>query len=83
MVEAVARLKPKAFVAENVRGLLMDYNRDSLDQVLSDFKALGYNVSIDLYLAAEYGVPQMRQRVFIVGTRRIPGFSDTRDFRLP
>ena len=71
MVEAVARLKPKAFVAENVRGLLLDYNKDSLEQVLSDFSALGYEVGVKLYLAADYGVPQMRQRVFIVGT--LPG----------
>lgn len=71
MVEAVGRLKPKAFVAENVRGLLLDYNKESLQQVMSDFKGLGYNVGVDLYLAADYGVPQMRQRVFIVGT--LPG----------
>lgn len=71
MVEAVGRLKPRAFVAENVRGLLLDYNKDSLNQVLTDFKALGYDVAVDLYLAANYGVPQMRQRVFIVGT--LPG----------
>jgi DNA (cytosine-5)-methyltransferase 1 len=71
MVEAVSRLKPKAFVAENVRGLLHEYNKDSLDQVMTDFKALGYDVRVDLYLAANYGVPQMRQRVFIVGT--LPG----------
>lgn len=68
MVKAVGRLRPKAFVAENVRGLLLDYNKDSLDQVLSDFKGLGYEVTVKLYLAADYGVPQMRQRVFIVGT---------------
>jgi DNA (cytosine-5)-methyltransferase 1 len=71
MVEAVRRLRPKAFVAENVRGLLLDYNKDSLEQVMADFKALGYDVRVDLYLAANYGVPQMRQRVFIVGT--LPG----------
>lgn len=71
MVEAVRRLKPKAFVAENVRGLLHEYNKDSLAQVLGDFRALGYEVSYNLYLAADYGVPQMRQRVFIVGT--LPG----------
>jgi DNA (cytosine-5)-methyltransferase 1 len=71
MVEAVSRLKPRAFVAENVRGLLHDYNKDSLEQVMTDFKALGYDVRVDLYLAANYGVPQMRQRVFIVGT--LPG----------
>lgn len=71
MVEAVRKLRPKAFVAENVRGLLLDYNKDSYTQVMSDFRALGYEVRADLYLAADYGVPQMRQRVFIVGT--LPG----------
>jgi DNA (cytosine-5)-methyltransferase 1 len=68
MVDAVGRLRPKAFVAENVRGLLQDYNRESLELVLKDFRALDYDVRVDLYLAANYGVPQMRQRVFIVGT---------------
>lgn len=68
MVKAVERINPKVFVAENVRGLLLDYNKDSLRRVLADFEALGYHVSYKLYLAADYGVPQMRERVFIVGT---------------
>lgn len=68
MVEAVERISPKVFVAENVKGLMMNYNRESLEQVLSDFGALGYKVNCSLYLAADYGVPQMRERVFIVGT---------------
>lgn len=69
MVEAVDRLQPRIFVAENVKGLLLEYNKDSLEQVFGDFSGLGYDVSIGLYLAADYGVPQMRQRVFIVGTK--------------
>lgn len=69
MVEAVGRLNPKMFVAENVRGLLYKYNEESLKQVLSDFSALGYSVSYQLYHAADYGVPQRRERVFIVGVR--------------
>lgn len=68
MVEVVARCKPMIFVAENVKGLLQNYNRESLRIVLSDFEELGYSVSHQLYLAADYGVPQMRERVFIVGT---------------
>jgi DNA (cytosine-5)-methyltransferase 1 len=71
MVETVARLRPKVFVAENVRGLLLAYNKDSLNEVISAFQNIGYDVNYDLYLAADYGVPQMRQRVFIVGT--LPG----------
>ena len=70
MVEAVARVSPKMFVAENVKGLLMRHNKKSLQQVLTDFRAIGYNVAEPrVYLAADYGVPQIRERVFIVGTR--------------
>lgn len=67
MVEAVRKTKPKMFVAENVRGLLYKYNEDSLKTVIQDFSDLGYNVSYQLYHAADYGVPQRRERVFIVG----------------
>ena len=70
MVEAVARTKPKIFVAENVKGLLMKHSKASLETVLRDFTDLGYNVSYELYRAADYGVPQTRERVFIVGTAR-------------
>ena len=69
MVEVVSRTKPKVFVAENVKGLLMRHNAKSLERVLMDFKALGYHVSFQLYHAADYGVPQTRERVIIVGTR--------------
>lgn len=68
MVEAVGRIRPKVFVAENVKGLLMKHNRDSLAQVLRDFRALGYEVTYKLYHVAEFGVPQSRERVIIVGT---------------
>lgn len=75
MVEVVSRTRPKVFVAENVKGLLMKHNAKSLERVLTDFKALGYDVSFQLYNAADYGVPQSRERVIIVGTRPgIPKF---------
>lgn len=75
MVETVKRLKPKVFVAENVRALLMKSRKDSLDQVVRDFSALGYDLSVELYRAVAYGVPQIRERVFIVGVMRgRPGF---------
>ncbi|PTX47018.1 DNA (cytosine-5)-methyltransferase 1 [Gemmobacter caeni] len=67
MVEAVKRMRPKMFVAENVRGLLYAYNRESLETVISDFSELGYDVTYKLYLTADYGVPQSRERVLIVG----------------
>jgi DNA (cytosine-5)-methyltransferase 1 len=68
MVEAIRVIRPSAFVAENVKGFLMSHGEEFFDQMLRDFSAIpGYNVSWQLYLAADYGVPQMRERVFIVG----------------
>lgn len=68
MVEMVKRARPRLFLAENVKGLLMKRHERDLRQVISDFSALGYKVSLGLYNAADYGVPQTRERVFIVGT---------------
>lgn len=69
MVEVIARVQPKIFIAENVKALLMKHHAESLERVLTDFKALGYDISFQLYNAAGYGVPQTRERVLIVGTR--------------
>lgn len=74
MVSVIEAVKPKIFVAENVKGLLMRHHAEALRTVLRDFSALGYNVSYKLYNAADYGVPQTRERVFIVGT--LPGVSN-------
>lgn len=70
MVEAIKLTKPKVFIAENVKGLLMKTRKESLDKILHDFNELGYNISYQLYHAADYGVPQSRERVFIVGTSK-------------
>lgn len=69
IVEAVERIRPKVFVAENVGSLFMKTNKDSLDKILEDFTATGYKINCQLYNTADYGVPQTRERVFIVGTR--------------
>jgi DNA (cytosine-5)-methyltransferase 1 len=68
MIEAIKRSQPKVFVAENVGSLLMPCNAESLHQVMTDFGELGYTLSCESYQAADYGVPQTRHRVFIVGT---------------
>lgn len=73
MVEVVSKTRPKIFVAENVKGLLMKHHSEALAKVLRDFRALGYSVTYKLYHAADYGVPQSRERVIIVGT--LPGYS--------
>ena len=70
MVKAVEKVRPKVFIAENVKALLMKRHEDSLARVINDFSALGYNISYHLYNAADYGVPQIRERVIIVGVRK-------------
>jgi DNA (cytosine-5)-methyltransferase 1 len=70
MVQAIKAVRPRVFVAENVKGLLTVHNKKAIEQVLSDFRNLGYKVSCDLYQAANYGIPQKRERNFIVGTAK-------------
>jgi DNA (cytosine-5)-methyltransferase 1 len=75
IVDTVKKMQPKMFIAENVKGLLLKSNADSLQTILKDFNSLGYNITYKLYDAANYGVPQTRERIFIVGTRNdIPNF---------
>lgn len=66
MVEAIRRIRPKVFVAENVKALLR--HEEWLRQVVGDFKGLGYKLHYQLYQAADFGVPQTRERVLFVGT---------------
>lgn len=68
MIEAIKRTTPKVFVAENVKGLLMKGSGRAIGKLLADFSELGYSVSYRLYIAADYGIPQTRERIFIVGT---------------
>lgn len=71
MIDVIERLRPKVFVAENVKGLLMAHGRDFFAQIQADFAALrGYQVSVRLYNAAAFGVPQTRERIFLVGAKK-------------
>ncbi len=56
-------------MAENVKGLLMSHGKPFFGRMLADFALPGYTVSHKLYLAADYGVPQMRERIFIAGVK--------------
>lgn len=71
--EKVAQgVPPRAFLFENVRGILSSYMPDGKttvpQEITSRMRALGYNVSVKLLCASDYGVPQNRYRVFIIGT---------------
>lgn len=70
MVEVVKRLEPAVFIAENVKGLLSMNNGGAIETIKKDFAALGYNVEYKLFHVADYGVPQNRERVIIVGTSK-------------
>lgn len=75
--EFVDAKKPKAFVAENVKGLLTANKRKAIEVIIKDFETIapGYIVKPHLYNFAEYGVPQFRERVLIVGIRKDTGFN--------
>lgn len=71
-VKWVSVLNPKVFVMENVMGLLKrknSYGRGVIDIIVDSFARIGYNCQVWVLNAADYGVPQMRQRIFIVGNR--------------
>jgi len=68
-VRAVETKMPKVFVAENVKGLLTANNGQAIAQIMEDFARVGYKLSVDLYNFAQYGAPQLRERVLIVGVR--------------
>lgn len=71
-VKWVSVLEPKVFVMENVAGLLARKNTEGknvIDIIKEAFSSVGYTCQVWLLNAADYGVPQMRQRVFIVGNR--------------
>lgn len=69
MLRVIDDKKPKFFVAENVKGILSMKKGKVFEMIKKDFKKLGYNVDARLLNAAEYGVPQARERVVIIGNR--------------
>lgn len=73
--------KPKVFVAENVKGLLTANKKKAIKQIINDFEKIkpGYDVKVQLYNFADYGVPQLRERLLIVGIRSDVDF----DFQHP
>ena len=84
MVETIRRTNPLVFVAENVKGLLTMNGGEAIQTIVKDFETLGYHVHYHLLIAADYGVPQTRERVIIVGTRKnkLPPF-DEKSFPKP
>lgn len=61
---------PKYFLAENVKGILSLSHGEVFSLILKDFFEAGYNVTYKVLNSADYGVPQKRERVIIVGVRK-------------
>lgn len=80
--------QPSYFIAENVKGILSLDKGKAIQIITKDFEKAGYNVSVNLVNMADYGVPQMRQRVIILGTKsgsfhipalRLPAVTHTKE----
>lgn len=69
-IKLVDKLKPKAVVAENVKGLIMKQARGFVNQIIKEFDEIGYETQIFLLNSAFMGVPQVRERVFFIARKK-------------
>lgn len=69
-VKALKKFKPMWFLAENVGGLRTANDGKAFKKILSELKKAGYNIVPHLYKFEEYGIPQARHRIIIVGIRK-------------
>lgn len=67
MVKLAKTILPKAIVLENVPGMLQTNGGIGAKRIIDDFTSLGYNMTAKILYAPDYGVPQIRKRVFFVG----------------
>ena len=69
MIRITGEMMPKVVICENVKGLTMDYAKQHLDRMVVDFEKKGYSTTYKVLNGIHFGVPQKRQRVFIVSIR--------------
>lgn len=69
MVKILKEKEPRAFIAENVKGLLSANNKRAFPMILREFTDAGYHVQYYIVNATKFGVPQKRERVIIIGFR--------------
>lgn len=70
VIRLVNKNQPKGFIFENVSGLASPKNRDNLELILNELANIGYCVKWKVLNAYDFGLPQNRDRIFIVGIRR-------------
>lgn len=68
--ETIRIKQPKFFIAENVRGILSLGKGCAIKQIVEDFSAAGYETQVNIAYMPNFGVPQTRTRVFIIGKRK-------------
>lgn len=68
-IRLVEEIRPKAFVIENVPGLVGLFGGQIKDNIIKKFSGMGYKIQYKILCAADYGVPQLRKRVVFVGYR--------------
>jgi len=68
-IKSVAAVRPRAFLMENVPGLVTGERRPYFAKILKAYRELGFTVAWQVLNAADYGVPQKRKRLFVVGLR--------------
>jgi DNA (cytosine-5)-methyltransferase 1 len=69
-VHFVDKLQPKVFLAENVKGILSANKGEAIKIITKRFEDTGYNLKVKLVNFADYGVPQLRERVLFIGVRK-------------
>jgi DNA (cytosine-5)-methyltransferase 1 len=70
IIEILIKRKPRIFVLENVPALLSHNNRKTFKEIKEKLVSCGYNVSYEVLCCKDFGVPQMRKRLFIVGLNK-------------
>lgn len=68
-IRLVKEIQPKAFVIENVPGLVGLFGGQIKDSIIEKFTEMGYRIEYKILCSADYGVPQSRKRVVFVGTK--------------
>lgn len=69
-IKLVKKLQPKVYIAENVKGLIVGNAKGYVNQILNELDEAGYTTQVFLLNSASMGVPQRRERVFIIGHRK-------------
>jgi DNA (cytosine-5)-methyltransferase 1 len=80
MVKTLKVKQPRFFIAENVKGLLSANKKQAFPMIIKKFEDAGYYIKYKLLNASEFGIPQKRERVFIIGFKN---FDDYANFHFP